>query len=177
MKVWLLPPCFKCREVRGSFLRYLAGGSRWIAPGRIGYMSTERREGLWPVRSLVNIGATGFEIPDPCASRRETSSQGQTARPEVNSGSVGHKSLQLDCRSLELVRLRVFRFRHGSPPSTGSHIDQPDSRALLRLSHSPTPSPSGIARLHRTLPQAPTAQSWRPERYDGKGNLYLQHAA
>jgi hypothetical protein len=145
-------------------------------------MSKERREDLRDQRSnargsMACVGASGFEIPVPHARRRRTSSQGQTARPEVNSGSVGHNSLKLDRRTLELVRLRVFRFRHGSPPSTGSPNDQPASRALLRSSFSPTPSPSGIAHFHHTLPLAPTARGCRPERYDGKGNMYLQHAA
>jgi hypothetical protein len=145
-------------------------------------MSKERREDLRDQRSnargsMACVGASGFEIPVPHARRRRTSSQGQTARPEVNSGSVGHNSLKLDRRSLELVRLRFFRLRHVSSPSKGSPNGQPASRALLRSSLSPTPSPSGIAHFHHTLPLAPTARGWRPERHDGKGNLYLQHAA
>jgi hypothetical protein len=160
----------------------LAGGSWWIAPGRIGFMSKERREGLrnqrWNARrSMACIGASGFEIPVPHARRRQTLSQGQTAPPGVSFGSVGHNSLKLDRRTLELVRLRSFRFRRGSPHSTSGAVGQPALRALLRSSFSPTPSPSGIAQFHHTLPLAPTAKGCRPERYDGKGNLYLQHAA
>ena len=36
---------------------------------------------------------------------------------------------------------------------------------------------SGSASSHPALPQAPTGVRRRAERYDGKGNLYLQHAA
>ena len=39
------------------------------------------------------------------------------------------------------------------------------------------PSPSGLARLHPTLPRVPAGRRRWAERYDGKGNLYLQHAA
>jgi len=34
-----------------------------------------------------------------------------------------------------------------------------------------------FAPIHRTLPQVPAASGRRTERYDGKGNLYFQHAA
>ena len=156
---------------------YTAGGSSWTAPGRIGFMSTERREGLRPVGSMACIGASGFETPVPYASRRETLSQGQTAPPGVSFGSVGHNSLKLDRRTLELVRLRVFRFRHGSPPTSGVPVGQPALRAQFRSSFSPTPSPSGTAQFHDTLPLAPTAKGCRPERHDGKGNLHFKHAA
>ncbi len=36
---------------------------------------------------------------------------------------------------------------------------------------------SGSASSHPALPQAPTGRRRRAERYDGKGNLYLQYAA
>jgi hypothetical protein len=163
--------------VRGEFKEIGPAGPDGQAPGRIGFMSTERREGLRPVRFMACIGASGFEFPVPSASRRETLSQGQTARPEENSGSVGHNSFKLDRRTLELVRLKVFRFLYGSRPIPGGRPEQPATRALLRLSFSPTPSPSVAAQFHHTLPLAPTAPGCRPERHDGKGNLYLQHSA
>lgn len=46
-----------------------------------------------------------------------------------------------------------------------------------RSSLPPIPFPTGLTRLHWTLPQAPAAHQRRAERYDGKRDLYFLHAA
>ena len=46
-----------------------------------------------------------------------------------------------------------------------------------RLIGNPPISSAVFAPLPRTLPHVPAAFCRRTERYDGKGNLYLQHAA
>ena len=51
------------------------------------------------------------------------------------------------------------------------------SPASPRSSLPPIPFLSGLARLHRILPQAPVALQHRAERYDGKRDLYFLHAA
>jgi hypothetical protein len=47
----------------------------------------------------------------------------------------------------------------------------------LGASFSHIPIPSGFARLHPSSPQIPTGSRRRAERYDGKRDLHLQHAA
>jgi len=69
-----------------------------------------------------------------------------------------------------------------------SHCGSPPSRAADRSADSVTPAihwsstlhipqHSSRARLHRSLPYAPEGESHWAERYDGKGNLHIQHAA
>ena len=83
-------------------------------------------------------------------------------------------SLQKDYR---IVLLVLQELRRGSPPfgaGIGAEIGTPANHGSS-LPH--IPSPSGFATLHPTLPQVLAGRRRRAERYDGKGNLYLQHAA
>ncbi len=162
------------------------------APGRIGFMSTQRLAGRQPVSEVPkqsgSAGAAQVEIAPPLhAALRATS------------------SLPSDYRIL------LLEHRSGSPP--GEAVNR--ATANLRSSFLPMPS-SARARFHLTLPlwakpqimcpvqlstgsplpdgrgdlsvsawgyivcsfaMLPAALSCRTERYDGKGNLYLQHAA
>jgi hypothetical protein len=109
-------------------------------------------------------------------------------------------SLQSDYRSLQLVRIVQFvqlaRFlsrlavqsavqekhekRHNarhSPPYGASVSAATGTLTAPGSSHSFIPSPSGLDRLHPTLPQFPAGERRWTERYDGKGNLHLLHAA
>jgi hypothetical protein len=70
--------------------------------------------------------------------------------------------------------------RHTSrsaPPSGAALGAASGTLAALRSSLSFIPSPSGLDRLHPTLPQFPAGERRWTERYDGKGNLHLLHAA
>ena len=67
------------------------------------------------------------------------------------------------------------RLCHGSPPfgpAAGhrSLFDRSIGNPLRTLS-------AVFAPIHPSLPQDPAAMRRRTERYDGKGNMYLQHAA
>ena len=85
-------------------------------------------------------------------------------------------SLQSDHRNTQLVRLVRMDFRRGLPPSEAG--DRALKPPRLRLTgFPPIPSPSGFVRLHPALPWVPATMSCRTERYDGKRDLHLQHAA
>ena len=93
------------------------------------------------------------------------------------------KFLHSDHPIRQLVRPVLKADRRGSPPP------QVRSRAALGKQASPRSSiphisyPSGPVNLHRPLPQgpigpmAPAGVCRRAERYDGKRDMYLQHAA
>ena len=91
--------------------------------------------------------------------------------------------LHSNSHTRQLVRPVVEADRRGSPPP------QVRRRAALGKVASPRSSiphisyPDGFARIHRSLPhgpigpEAPAGQSRRAERYDGKRDMYFQHAA
>lgn len=122
--------------------------SRWIAPGRIGFMSTQRRE-----------------------NRRLASCTNRVEAPEW----VAANSPRSDRRNLQSIRLVVLLVRHGSPPLRQAAKRRP---VLKRSSgDSLNSSPAVLARLHPSLPRVPAALHCRTERYDGKRDLHFQHAA
>ena len=96
---------------------------------------------------------------------------------------VATKFLHSDHHTRQLVRPVLEADRRGSPPP------QARSRAGLGKQASPRSSiphisyPSGFGCIHRTLPQgpvgpqAPDGYRRRAERYDGKRDMYFQHAA
>jgi hypothetical protein len=106
-------------------------------------------------------------------------------------------SLQSDCRTMKLVQLvRFVQFvqfvprsvvpsavrdtRHkarSAPPSGAGLGAATGSLATVGSSRSFIPSPSGLVCLHPTLPRFPAGKRRWTERYDGKGNLHLLHAA
>jgi hypothetical protein len=109
-------------------------------------------------------------------------------------------SLPSDYRAFKLVRLvhlvQFVRFippgvvpsvprgnldkRHNArsaPPSGAALSAATGTLATLRSSLPRIPSPSGLDCLHPTLPQFPAGKCRWTERYDGKGNLHLLHAA
>jgi len=83
-------------------------------------------------------------------------------------------SLQSDYRIVQLV-LHVLRL--GSPPFRASFGAETGTPANHGLSPRHIGSLSGLARLHPTLTRVPAGRRRWAERYDGKGNMHLQHAA
>jgi hypothetical protein len=161
------------------------------APGRIGFMSTQRREIRWRNRSCMGYaGLSGIAFPGPIARYNRAYASGGTAPPDLparfatNSLQSGFRIVQLDrlvqllfVQFVQLVLLLRFVFRHGSPPLGASHGEAAGRPANHGFSLPHIPSPSGLARLHPTLPRVPAGRRRWAERYDGKGNLYLQYAA
>jgi hypothetical protein len=156
--------------------------SRWIAkPGRIGFMSTQRRESRWR--------RTSYTERTEASRHTSLASDMQYGRAYANSGTappgtparLATNSLQTDhhleqfVRCVQLVRLAT---RCGSPPPRGAgRCAATGTPATHRSSLLHIPIPSGFALLHPTLPQAPAGRRRWAERYDGKRDLYLQHAA
>ena len=158
------------------------------APGRIGFMSTQRREIRW--RHIRCAGRWGQTFLSPVAQRDSAITSGATAPPDfparfaTNSLQSGFRIVQLDrlvqllfVRFVQLVLLVRLALRHGSPPfgaGPGKAAGRPANHGFS-LPH--IPFPSGLACFHPTLPWVPAGRRRWAERYDGKGNLYLQHAA
>jgi hypothetical protein len=168
-------------------------------------MSTQRRENRWQRSDCTaRAGASEMTFPAPIMRHGRARASGGTAPPQypawlhpsdedLSPGTPeATNSLHLDYRSVLFawfvqifqlvqfvcpVRLLPQGIRRGSPPfrvvrlaATGT----PTTHGLL-LPH--IPSPAGITRFHPTLPQDPTGKRRWAERYDGKRDLHLQHAA
>jgi hypothetical protein len=168
-------------------------------------MSTQRRENRWRRTSCTDSEAPRWRfLPDgvqragpsgafvPGAARRCScaSASGGTAPPGIlvdrlsdedlspgspawlatNSLLSGHRIVQIvllvrqdHCHSSTLFGAGLGAAT-GTPATHGASL-----RRIL--------SPSGFARIHPTLPQFPAGRRRRAERYDGKRDLYFQHAA
>ena len=136
------------QSARGGFSSTSPAWSGWIASGRIGFMSTQRRE-----------------------NRRLASCKNRVGAPD----RVITNSLRSDRRNRQRDRLVLLFIRFGSPLPGQAAAWRP---FLERLSgYPPIPSPVVFARLHPALPQVPAALRCRTERYDGKRDLHFQHAA
>jgi hypothetical protein len=145
-----------------------------LEPGRIGFMSTQRRENRWQRLSCTehaSISAENYLLPVALLACAEAN--GGTAPPAA-SAWLATNSLQLEYRIGQLVRQG---YRRGSPPSGAGSRSATATPAILASSLPLIPFPSGFARIHPSLPQVPAGDSRWTERYDGKGNLHLQHAA
>jgi hypothetical protein len=152
-------------------------------------MSTQRRENRWQ-RTSCTASAGAYRAPgDKCSSLRWGVPGKASPSPLAQYGCAGATvgtappgfparlatiSLQSDHRIVQLV-LHVLRL--GSPPSRdglGAETGTPANHgsSLRHIS-----SLSGLSRLHPTLTRVPAGRRRWAERYDGKGNMYLQHAA
>jgi len=162
-------------SVRAAKVKISPAWSPWIAPGRIGFMKTQRlQDCLRLARCKDCVGNSGIQFPSSPARELPAIAAGQTAPPVHRSASAATKSLLSDHPRQSFVRLVSFQLRFGSPPKQASE------RRLIRsffpgVPH--MPSFAGSALSHLTLPCVPAALSRRTERYDGKRNLHFQHAA
>jgi hypothetical protein len=152
-------------------------------------MSTQRREDRWQRTSCTasagaskapggGVSPLRWRVPEQatpsslaqygCADATVgTAPPGFSARTATISLQTGYRIVQLVLQEL----------RHGTPPfwaGCGAETGTPANHGSS-LPH--IPDPSCPAPLHRTLPQVPAARRPRAERYDGKGNMYLKHAA
>jgi hypothetical protein len=167
-------------------------------------MSTQRRENRWQRTSCtasagasrapgdssssLGWGVSGQAIPSPlarfgCADATVgTAPPGSPARFHPSDKDLSPESqeqlatisLQSDYRIVQLV-LHVLRL--GSPPFRASFGAETGTPANHGLSPRHIGSLSGLARLHPTLTRVPAGRRRWAERYDGKGNMHLQHAA
>jgi hypothetical protein len=149
--------------------------SRWIAPGRIGIMKSQRREDHLRLALCTDReGILGSGYPDARARNHRAFAAGRTAPPETPARKATN-SLQPDHRNQQPVSFDRFDVCIGSPPlgtasSRRSELERPPGDP-------PSLSLADRAWFHLTLPRVPAALNCRTERYDGKGNMHLQHAA
>ncbi len=95
--------------------------------------------------------------------------------PSPGAPELATNSLQSDYRRIEFVQpVCIMR---GLPPPAALRRQDAAVPAINGSSLPPIPFPSGLARLHPTLPQFPAGKHRRAERYDGKRDLHFQHAA
>ena len=143
-----------------------------LEPGRIGFMSTQRRENRWQRRSCTaNAEESGRNRPPSLARHAPANATVGTAPP--HSAWLATNSLQSDYRTTRLVRRELQR--SSPPPGAGLCVGSSDPALGPSLPH--IPLPSGFACFHPSSPQAPTGRRRWAERYDGKRDLHLQHAA
>ena len=158
-----------------AFRRQGPDGSR---PAGQGFMSTQRRETrLRKTGCMERAQSNGLSSSAFSARLDHAHANGETAPAGFIPSWLATNSLQSDYRSTQLVGLVPSNIRRGSPPpGAGSHAAarrlKSQGSSLLHI-----PFPSGFARLLPSLPRVPIAKGYRTERYDGKRDLYLQHAA
>ena len=195
-QVYLLPPRNSPARKRFSFRHFAGQVPMDRAPGRIGFMSTQRRENRWRRKSCAEgTGASRLESLARLAFEVRASANDGTAPPRIAAG-LATNSPQLGDHIVQLVQFVQFVLRItlvqlvqlaqlgsqqddriGSPPPGAERLAVSGTPATRRSSLPHIPSPSGLARLHPSLPRVPAGRRRWAERYDGKGNLYLQHAA
>jgi len=90
---------------------------------------------------------------------------------------VATKFLHSDHHIGQLVRPVMKADRRGSPPPRVASRAALGKQASPRSSLPHIPYPSGLASIHRIWPHAPAGDHRRAERYDGKRDMYFQHAA
>ncbi len=161
---------------------------------QVRFMSTQKR-----VNRSQHIGCTDragvgcFPLPAHVARYAAMVANGRTA-PLLSIlwsawAWVATNFLHSDHHTRQLVRPVSPADRRGSPPPPVRSRAAQGKPASPRSSIPHIPYPSGLVSIHRTspqgalrrlrrlAPQAPDGQHRRAERYDGKRNLYLQHAA
>jgi hypothetical protein len=149
--------------------------SLWIAPGRIGFMNTQRRDDRSRVASCKDrLGSSGSEAPTYRVESLPANAPGQTA-PLGAPALAATNSLRMDRANQQPIRLVCFAFRPGSPPPRQAATQRPSFDRPL--GSPPFPISAGYARFHSALPRVRSAFRCPTERYDGKRNLYFQHAA
>jgi len=178
-----------------DIFRHFAGQVRMDrAPGRIGFMSTQRRESRWRRTSCTERRNSGWSfapdgvqredpgratIPTPASRRGRANASGGTAPPGIPA-RLATNSLHSGCRIVQLVQsVRVVPVDlHGGSPPFGASRGTASGSAPSHGSSLPLiPSPSGFVRFHPSLPRVPAGRRRRAERYDGKRDMHLQHAA
>ena len=145
-------------------------------------------------------GPPGETFPGPVARHACANASGGTAPPGIparlatNSLQSGYRFVKLVglVRLVRIVRIaklvRLVRLAQiarlvrqdklsGSPPFAAGRSRATGTPANHGSSLPHIPSPSGLAPLYPTLPRVPAGRRRRAERYDGKRDLHLQHAA
>ena len=156
---------------------------------QVGFMSTQRRED----RSILATQTGHREIwswQHTDSTKRAWAARHVCATAEGRTASLlsvlwsamawlATKFLQTDHLIRQLARPLLRTERRGSPPPLVRCGVSLNKQASPRSSIPHIPDPSGPARFHPPLPQFPAVRhsGLRVERYDGKRDMYFQHAA
>ena len=161
----------KCPERGRWIFEHFAGQVRMdLEFGRIGFMSTQRRENRWQRTSCTEgAGASGYLDPGQAAQKGRAFASGGTAPPGFPASfhpsdkhllpggpeRLATNSLQLDYRVAMPVRLALQLIRHSSrssapPPGIDSAASGRPATFASSLCH--IPLPSVFAPLHPALP-------------------------
>jgi hypothetical protein len=174
---------------KSSGFTQLAGQVRMdLEPGRIGFMSTQRRES--PSAQTTEycwnrVPGDWRRLSDTACA--ENSEQLEVARAALQSSSSANdrtaphweatNSLQLDSRISRHFELVAQEIRRGSPSDWKACRPVTKLTGSRRSSLPLYPHPPVLEHFHLALPQFPAADRSRTERYDGKRDLHFQHAA
>ena len=156
---------------------------------QVGFMSTQKREDpSTPATTTSRRGSWGWQHMS-CTERAGVArhvcaaAKGQTAPlMSIFWSAVAWlvtKFLQPDRPDRQLARPRLSAEHRGSPPPLVRSRVSLTKQASPRSSNPHIPDPSGPVRLRPPLPQFRAARHGgrRTERYDGKRDMYFQHAA
>jgi hypothetical protein len=156
---------------------------------QVGFMSTQKREDpSTPAATTGRRGAWRWQHLSRTERARVArhvcaAAEGQTA-PLLSIlwsalAWLATKFLQPDRPIRQLARPRLSAEHRGSPPPLVRSRVSLTKQASPRSSIPHIPDPSGLVRFHPPLPQFRTARRGgrRTERYDGKRDMYFQHAA
>jgi len=169
--------------------KHLAGQVRMdLEPGRIGFMSTQRweshtaltTEDRWrgAMRDWRSLSDTA--CAENCVQLDVARTALQCSSPPM-ALTAPHReatnSLHLDSCTSRYFELFAQEIRRGSPPIWEACHTVASLTASRRSSLPLIPHPSALDSFHPALPQFPAANRSRTERYDGKRDLYFQHAA
>ena len=161
---------------------------------QVRFMSTQKRESRWQRRSCSertcvlggrfwSRGRTSWNGPHPTHVARFACAvaNGQTAPLMsilwLTFAWMATKFLRSDHLLGQLVRPVLTADRRGAPPPRVRSRAAMGTQASPRSSLPHIPYPSGSAGFHPTLPHAPAGRRRRAERYDGKRDMYFEHAA
>jgi len=143
-------------------------------------MSTQRRDGRSAPTTVTGRRSMrhGSRLAH-CKDRAIRSKQADAFPPRWNFPALAFGRTAI--AALDTLRQDHRRQQHvrplcpGSPPFRQAAALEASFDCLI--GYPPISSPAVFAPPHRTLPHEPAAFSSRTERYDGKRNLYFQHAA
>ena len=151
------------RSLDEDFFRKFAGlGLDGSQPGRIGFMSTQRREKNRR-RSTRCRESVAF-----LALFRLGGLNGPLGEPDRRSKTPLRPGYRMKVRVLSSTQ----DTRRVTPPS-GAGLHAADYRSL----HPGLSTPARILRFRRSLPPIPARLACWAEGYDGKRDLHIQHAA
>ena len=142
----------------------------------------ESRDGLRPTGCMegedgLELSSSGLLVSAFSAQIDHADAGGGRAPRGLRRALTSTNSLQSDYRNTRPVRLVSLNIRPISPPARAAQGAAAATLKSFGSSFQPIPSSSGFARLHPSLPRVPAALRRRSERYDGKRDMYFQHAA